>query len=96
MASSFSPRLFNPKIFIATILAVVMSSIGTYAQRASAPTHKRAETADIVDANGNRASGRPGPHSELNWGSKRPVNNSHRRCYLQILHFDSALAVRLG
>ena len=44
MASSFSPRLFNPKIFIATILAVVMSSVGAYAQRASAPIHKRAET----------------------------------------------------
>ena len=60
MASSFSPRLFNPKIFIATILAVVMSSVGAYAQRASAPIHKRAETTDIVDANGNRAGRRPG------------------------------------
>jgi hypothetical protein len=64
MASSFSPRHGNPKIFIATILAVVMSSVGAYAQRASVSAHKRAETTYIIDANGNRA--RPGLHSELN------------------------------
>ncbi len=64
MASSFSPRHSKPKIFIATILAVVVSGVGAYAQRASAPAHKRAETTYIIDANGNRAG--PGPHSELN------------------------------
>ena len=64
MASSFSPRHSNSKIFIATILAVVMSSVGAYAQRASVPVHKGAKTTYMIDANGNRA--RPGPHSELN------------------------------
>jgi hypothetical protein len=47
-----------PTIFIAIIFAVIMSSIGTHAQRASAPTLKRAETTDILDANGNRAAQR--------------------------------------
>jgi hypothetical protein len=60
MASSFSHRLFYPKIFIATILAVVMSGVGAYAQRDSGPTHKRAKITDKVDANGNRAGRRPG------------------------------------
>lgn len=47
----------SPTIFIAIIFAVIMSSIGTV-QRASAPTLKRAETTDILDANGNRAAQR--------------------------------------
>jgi hypothetical protein len=64
MASSLSPRLSNPKIFIAAILAVVMSSVGAYAQRGSVPVHKGAKTTYMIDANGNRAG--PGPHSELN------------------------------
>ena len=54
------------KWIIATILAVVMSGIGAYAQRVSAPTLKQAKTFFIADANGNRASSKPGLFSESN------------------------------
>lgn len=64
MASSFSSHLSNPKIFIATLLAVVMGIVDAYAQRASVAVHKRAEITYIIDANGNRA--KPGSHNELN------------------------------
>jgi hypothetical protein len=84
MAGSFSHRLFYPKIFIATILAVVMSSVGAYAQRDSGPIHKRAKITDIVDANGNRAGRRPRAtqRTELKRNVRRYSNSGQKRMRL--------------
>ena len=56
---STSSSYCSKAAIFATILAVVMGILGAYAQRKSAPTLERAETAYTVDANGNA-------HSELN------------------------------
>ena len=53
MPTHHDGRIFHTTIFIATIFAFVMSSVGAQ-QRSNAPPLKRAETTDPTDANGNR------------------------------------------
>ena len=50
MPTHHDRRIFHTTIFITTIFAFVMSSVGAHAQRSNAPPLKRAETTELTDA----------------------------------------------
>ena len=76
MPTHHDRRIFHTTIFIATIFAFVMSSVGAHAQRSNAPPLKRAETTELTDANGNRVIRKAGAAQRTELEVKRWPTNS--------------------